>query len=96
MPCSPTGTGGSHTASVQPSSQSSVPHQTADSGAEYAVTTKVNTTTKTSHQPTEDYAMVDKNKKHAAATQGVSYLYVLANGNHRKSDIKLLIMCIRS
>ena len=75
LPCSPTYTGGSHTASVQPSS---VPHQTAASGEEYAVTAKVNTTTKSSHHPTEEYAMVDKNKKHAAATQGVSYVYVLA------------------
>ena len=70
---SPTSTGGSHTASVKPSN---VPHQVATSGEEYALTTKVNTTTKPPQQPTEEYAMVDKNKKHAAVTQGVSCIRV--------------------
>ena len=70
---SPTGTGGSHSASVTPSAN--VPHQTAASGEEYAVTTKVTTTTKPQQQPAQEYAMVDKSKKHAAANQGVSNMH---------------------
>lgn len=54
---------------VQPASN--IPHQTADSGVEYAMTTKV--TTPKQQPPTEEYAMVDKSKKHATATQGVSH-----------------------
>ena len=68
---SPTATGGSHTASVQPAS--SVPHQAAASGEEYALTSKV-VTKPQQQQPPEEYAMVDKTKKHAAAAQGVSYI----------------------
>ena len=75
---SPTGTGGSHTASIKPAGN--VPHQTAPSGVEYAMTTKATTTTKPQQQqqqqqPTEEYAVVDKSKKHAAATQGVSNMH---------------------
>ena len=76
---SPTGTGGSHTASIKPagnvpapSGEGNVPHQTAASGEEYAVATRGNATKP--QQPTE-YAMVDKSKKHAAATQGVSNMH---------------------
>ena len=81
---SPTGTGGSHTASIRPagnvplqtapSGERNVPHQTVASGEEYAVATKVNTT-KPQHQQPIEYAMVDKSKKHAAATQGVSNIH---------------------
>ena len=71
---SPTiGTGGNHSASVTPSAN--VPHQTAASGEEYALTTKVATTTKPQQQPPQEYAMVDKSKKHAAANQGVSNMH---------------------
>ena len=73
--CSPTGTSGSHSASIKPASN--VPHQTAASGEEYAVTTRPTTTTTKPQQPAEEYAIVDKNKKHAAATQGVSYMYYI-------------------
>ena len=71
--CSPTGTGGSHTASIKPAAN--VPHQTAASGEEYAVTTRVTTTKPQQQPPTQEYAVVDKGKKHAAATQGVSYMH---------------------
>ena len=57
--------------SVQPSS---VPHQTAASGEEYAVTTKVAPRSQQQQQPTQEYAVVDKSKKHSATTQGVSYV----------------------
>ena len=70
---SPTSTSGSHTASVKPAGN--VPHQTTASGEEYAVTTRVTTTKPQQQQPTQEYAVVDKGKKHAAATQGVSYIH---------------------
>ena len=70
---SPTSTSGGHTASVQPAS-SIVPHQAAASGEEYALTTKVVTTKPQQQQTTEEYAVMDKNKKHATAAQGVSYI----------------------
>ena len=69
---SPTSTSGGHTASVQPAS-SIVPHQAASSGEEYALTTKV-VTNPQQQQTTEEYAVMDKNKKHATAAQGVSYI----------------------
>ena len=68
-----TGIGGSHTALITPAGN--VPHQTAASGEEHAVTTEVTTTTKPRQQSTQEYAMVDKSKKHAAATQGVSNMH---------------------
>ena len=67
---SPTHTGGSHTASVKPAGN--VPHQTAASGEEYAVTTRVTTTMPQQQQPTQEYAMVDKTKKKTIASYEVS------------------------
>ena len=55
---------------VQPSN---VPHQAAASGEEYAVTTKV-VPKQDQQPPTQEYAMVDKSKKAASASQGVSYV----------------------
>ena len=59
---------------MQPSNVN-VPHQTADSGVEYAVTTKAvsKQQQQQQQQPTQEYAMVDKSKKkNSAANQGVS------------------------
>ena len=58
--------------SVQPSEPSSVPHQAATSGEEYAVSTKAVPRQRQQQQP-QEYAMVDKSKK-ASASQGVSYV----------------------
>ena len=60
-------------ASVQPSEPSSVPHQTAASGEEYAVTAKVVPRQQQQQPPAQEYAVVDKSKK-ASASQGVSYV----------------------
>ena len=60
-------------ASVQPSEPTSVPHHTAASGEEYAVTTKV-VPKQQQQPPTQEYAVVDKSKKVASASQGVSYV----------------------
>ena len=57
--------------SVMPSN---VPHETAASGEEYAVTTKAVSKQQQQQPPTEEYAVVDKDKKKAAASQGVSIL----------------------
>ena len=61
-------------ASVQPSEPSSVPHQAAASGEEYALTTKAVPRQQQQQPPTQEYAMVDKSKK-ASASQGVSYVH---------------------
>ena len=71
---SPTSTSEGHKmgkSSVQPSS---VPHETAASGEEYALTTKVVPRSQQQQQPAQEYAVVDKSKKHSATTQGVSYV----------------------
>ena len=54
-----------------------VPHQTADSGVEYAVTTKAVSKPQQQQQPpVQEYAMVDKSKKkNSAANQGVSWMH---------------------
>ena len=54
-----------------------VPHQTADSGVEYAVTTKAVSKPQQQQQPpAQEYAMVDKSKKkNSAANQGVSCMH---------------------
>ena len=61
---------------VQPSNVN-VPHQTADSGVEYAVTTKAVSKPQQQQQPpAQEYAMVDKSKKkNSAANQGVSCMH---------------------
>ena len=55
-----------------------VPHQTADSGVEYAVTTKAVSKPQQQQQqpPAQEYAMVDKSKKkNSAANQGVNCMH---------------------
>ena len=61
-----------HSPTVTPSS--TVPHQAAASGEEYAVTSKV-VKPKEQPKPMEEYAMIDKSKKTAANPQGVSDIY---------------------